>query len=75
MSIPIACFLPDMVPAGDAAFDIGMSHPGLFAGVIPITGKTSAFNLHYWENAKHLSWYIVGGELDRDTLLSTILWS
>ena len=61
-------FLAGHGTGGDAAFDIGMSHPGLFAGVIPITGKTSAFNLHYWENAKHLSWYIVGGELDRDTL-------
>lgn len=61
-------FLAGHGTGGDAAFDIGMSHPGLFAGVIPIAGKTSAFNLHYWENAKHLSWYIVGGELDRDTL-------
>ncbi len=61
-------FLAGHGTGGDAAFDIGMSHPGLFAGVIPITGKTSAFNLHYWENAKHLPWYIVGGELDRDTL-------
>ncbi|MFK7776691.1 MAG: hypothetical protein QM501_01050 [Gimesia sp.] len=61
-------FLAGHGTGGDAAFDIGMSHPGLFAGVIPIAGKTSAFNLHYWENAKHLPWYIVGGELDRNTL-------
>lgn len=61
-------FLAGHGTGADAAFDIGMSHPDLFAGVIPIAGKTSAFNLHYWQNAKHLSWYIVGGELDRDTL-------
>lgn len=61
-------FLAGHGTGADAAFDIGMSHPGLFAGVIPIAGKTSAFNLHYWQNAKHLPWYIVGGELDRDTL-------
>ncbi|WP_299467899.1 hypothetical protein [uncultured Gimesia sp.] len=61
-------FLAGHGTGGDAAFDIGMSHPDLFAGVIPIAGKTSAFNLHYWENAKDLPWYIVGGELDRDTL-------
>lgn len=61
-------FLAGHGTGADAAFDIGMSHPGLFAGVIPITGKTSAFNLHYLQNAKHLPWYIVGGELDRDTL-------
>ncbi|MCA9015071.1 MAG: hypothetical protein KDA77_07035, partial [Planctomycetaceae bacterium] len=61
-------FLAGHGTGADAAFDIGMSHPGLFAGVIPIAGKTSAFNLHYWQNAKDLPWYIVGGELDRDTL-------
>ena len=61
-------FLAGHGTGGDAAFDIGMSHPDLFAGVIPIAGKTSAFNLHYWENTKDLPWYIVGGELDRDTL-------
>lgn len=61
-------FLAGHGTGADAAFDIGMSHPSLFAGVIPIAGKTSAFNLHYWKNAKHLPWYIVGGELDRDTL-------
>lgn len=61
-------FLAGHGTGADAAFDIGMSHPGLFAGLIPVTGKTNAFNLHYWQNAKHLPMYIVGGELDRDTL-------
>ncbi|QDT91194.1 carboxylesterase family protein [Gimesia algae] len=61
-------FLSGHGTGADAAFDIGMSHPGLFAGVMPIAGKTSAFNLHYWQNAKDLPFYIVGGELDRDTL-------
>lgn len=61
-------FLSGHGTGADAAFDIGMSHPDLFAGVIPIAGKTSAFNLHYWQNAKDLPFYIVGGELDRDTL-------
>lgn len=61
-------FLTGHWNGADAAFDIGMSHPGLFAGVIPITGKSCAYNLHYWQNAKDLAWYIVGGELDRDTM-------
>ncbi|QDT77216.1 hypothetical protein Mal35_06420 [Gimesia maris] len=61
-------FLSGHGTGADAAFDIGMSHPDLFAGVMPIAGKTSAFNLHYWQNAKDLPFYIVGGELDRDTL-------
>ncbi|QDV18514.1 hypothetical protein Pan153_31720 [Gimesia panareensis] len=61
-------FLAGHGTGADAAFDIGMSHPGMFAGVIPIAGNSSAFNLHYWQNDKDLAWYIVGGELDRDTL-------
>ena len=62
-------FLAGHGTGGDAAFDIGMSHPDLFAGVIPIAGKTSAYNLHYWRNAKDLPWYIVGGNL------TAIRWS
>ncbi len=61
-------FLTGHWNGADAAFDIGMSHPDLFAGVIPITGQSSAYNLHYWRNSKDLAWYIVGGELDRDTV-------
>jgi hypothetical protein len=52
----------------DAAFDIGMSHPDLFAGVIPICGIIDAYCKWYWENAKHVSWYIVAGQLDRNSL-------
>jgi len=53
---------------GDAAFDIGMSHPDLFAGVIPITGMCDQYCKWYWKNAKHVAWYVVGGERDRDSL-------
>ncbi len=53
---------------GDAAFDIGMSHPDYFAGVIPITGVCDKHCKVYWENAPNLAWYVVGGEKDRDTL-------
>lgn len=53
---------------GDAAFDIGMSHPDIFAGVIPITGVSDGICKYYYKNAKALPWYVVVGELDRDTL-------
>jgi predicted esterase len=53
---------------GDAAFDIGMSHPDLFAGVMPITGIIGHYCKWNWINAKHVAWYVVGGERDRESL-------
>jgi len=50
----------------DAAFDFGMSHPDLFAGVIPVVGKIDKICSFYWQNAKELPWYVVGGQLDRN---------
>ncbi|QDT63713.1 carboxylesterase family protein [Calycomorphotria hydatis] len=52
----------------DAAFDIGMSHPDVFAGVVPISGLAQRTTLWYWSNAKDLPFYIVNGEFDRDSL-------
>lgn len=52
----------------DACFDIGMSHPDLFAGAIPICGTIDRYATFYWKNAPHLAWYIVAGERDRNTL-------
>lgn len=51
---------------GDAAFDIGMTHPDLFAGVIPITGVCTNYCRWHYPNAKQTAFYIVGGELDLD---------
>ncbi|MEX1094955.1 MAG: hypothetical protein WED34_02840 [Planctomycetales bacterium] len=53
---------------GDAAFDLGMSHPDLFAGVVPIAGICDGYCKWYWQNAKELPWYVVNGQLDRDTV-------
>jgi predicted esterase len=49
---------------GDAAWDIGLAHPDLWAGVIPISAQTQRYCNRYWENAKLLPFYIVNGELD-----------
>ena len=49
----------------DACFDLGMSHPDLFAGVAPICGKSQKFCHYYYGNAKKLPWYVVAGEGDR----------
>ncbi|MBT6155209.1 MAG: hypothetical protein HOK71_01210 [Planctomycetaceae bacterium] len=59
-------FLSGHGMGGTAAFDIGMSHPEMFAGVMPICGFCEVFAKWYWRNAKSVPWYVVGGEFDRD---------
>jgi hypothetical protein len=53
---------------GDAVFDIAFSHPDLFAGAVPICGISDKFCRYYVSNVKHLPFYIIGGELDRDSV-------
>jgi len=62
-------FLAGHDMGGDATFDIGFSHPDLFAGIIPITGRSDRYCQFYWENAKTLPMYVISGELDRDTVV------
>ena len=50
----------------DAAFDVGMSHPDLFAGVIPIAGQIGGYCKYYTSNAEPIGWYVVSGERDGD---------
>jgi pimeloyl-ACP methyl ester carboxylesterase len=57
-------FLAGHGMGGDAAFDIGMSHPDLFAGVIPINGLCDGVCKWYTQNAAHTQWYVVTGEYD-----------
>jgi pimeloyl-ACP methyl ester carboxylesterase len=58
--------------AGDganAAMDVGLAHPDLFAGVLcmgPIPRK--GLFLEYWRNAQKLPFYIVTGEYGADSL-------
>lgn len=61
-------FLSGHGMGADAAFDIGMSRPHLFAGVIPIAGAIDGHCINYWKNAEHLAWYVVSGELDQNRL-------
>ena len=53
---------------GDAAWDIGMAHPDLWAGVIPISAVSDRYCAHYWKNAELLPIYLVVGELDSGKL-------
>lgn len=54
---------------GNAAWDIGLAHPDLWAGVVPIVARTDAYNTFYWENAELLPFYVVSGELDGDKMV------
>jgi pimeloyl-ACP methyl ester carboxylesterase len=45
-----------------AAFDIGLSHPDLFAGVLPMNGSVRSYPQRYWPNAQYLPFYIVEGD-------------
>ena len=64
-------FLSGHSMGGDAAWDIGLAHPDLWAGVIPICGvaeygqkDSPKYVSRYWENARWVPFYFVGGALD-----------
>jgi len=62
-------FLAGHGTGGDAAFDFGMSHPDLFAGVIPISGLCRYHCKWTKDNDPNLSLYIVMGERDSRQLI------
>ena len=59
-------FLSGHSIGGDAAWDIGLSHPDLWAGLVAVVPSADKYIHFYWRNAKTLPIYIVGGELDND---------
>ncbi|MFV0446682.1 MAG: hypothetical protein ACK5Q5_24180 [Planctomycetaceae bacterium] len=61
-------FLTGSGMGGDAAYDLGLSHPDLWAGVMPFTGFFDHAAKLLKDNAPQLPFYAVGGERDRDTL-------
>jgi predicted esterase len=58
-------FLSGHSGGGDAAWDIALAHPDLWAGLIAVAPTAGRFVTHYWPNASELPIYVVGGELDR----------
>ncbi len=61
-------FLAGHGMGADAAFDIGLAHPDLWAGVMPICGQFQHAAYLMRNNAPKLSFYVIGGERDRGTL-------
>ncbi len=62
-------FLSGQSIGGDAAWDIGLAHPDLWAGVIPIVALADRYCTLYWENGRYVPFYVVAGELDGGRLV------
>jgi pimeloyl-ACP methyl ester carboxylesterase len=54
-------FLTGLGEGGKMAFDVGLSHPDLFAGVIPMGAGPSKYSRAYWRNAQNLPLYVING--------------
>jgi predicted esterase len=57
-------FLSGHSMGGDAAWDIGLAHPDVWAGVLPVAATADKYVTRYWKNAKGLPLYFVAGQLD-----------
>ena len=57
-------FLTGHSIGGDAAWDIALAHPDLWAGVVAVAAKGDKYVNLYWENGRLLPMYFVCGELD-----------
>ncbi|HZV07415.1 MAG TPA: hypothetical protein VE999_20190 [Gemmataceae bacterium] len=59
-------FLTGLGDGGAMAFDVGLGHPGLFAGVLPM-GSGPHFHAEIcWRNAQDLPFYVVSGSQEPD---------
>ena len=63
-------YLSGHVHGGDAAWDIALSHPDLWAGVILFTPTAARYVEHYAANQRLLPMYFVAGEKDAGTVAS-----
>ncbi len=61
-------FLSGYSMGGDAAWDIGLAHPDLWAGVLPVVATADKYVSRYSENAKGLPMYFVAGQLDSNKI-------
>ena len=61
-------FLSGHSLGADAAWDVGLAHPDLWAGMVLVSPTADRYVTHYWRNGRNLPIYVVGGELDRGCL-------
>jgi pimeloyl-ACP methyl ester carboxylesterase len=55
-------FLSGLGQGGVMAYDLGLGHPDLFAGVIPMGGAPFFHAQRYWRNGQYLPFYVVCGD-------------
>jgi hypothetical protein len=60
-------FLFGLEAGGQMAWDVGLSHPGLFAGILPMSASPNYFPARCWRNAQYLPIYAVSGGSSGDT--------
>ena len=58
---------------GTAAWDMTLTHPDVFAGLIAVSAKPDKSVLHYEENGYGIAKYIVFGQLDPDAPSGSVL--
>ncbi|HEX7378643.1 MAG TPA: peptidase [Pirellulales bacterium] len=51
---------------GDAAWDMALSHPDLWAGAMPVVARADMYISRLWQNMERVPFYLVGGEFDGD---------
>jgi predicted esterase len=61
-------FLSGHSMGGDAAWDIGLAHPDLWAGIVPVVATSDKYVTRYWPNAKGLPFYFVAGQMDNNKI-------
>ena len=70
---PDRIFLSGHSAGGDAAWDIALAHPDLWAGLVAVAPAAGKYVAHYWRNAESLPLYLVGGELDAGTFQRNVM--
>lgn len=64
-------FLFGLGSGADMAFDVGLSHPHLFAGVVPMGGHPNYFTMRYVMNMQYLPFLIFTGDRSGDAAKKT----
>jgi len=64
-------FMFGLGQGGKMAYDVGLSHPDLFAGVLPMSTCPEYYSKRYWANAQYLPFYVVGGDQSGDNNIKT----
>jgi hypothetical protein len=57
-------FLFGHIEGGTMAWDVGLSHPHEFAGILSMCCRPGKYSHLYWTNAQKLPFYVVEGEMN-----------